>query len=148
MAIAGLKVVPNNATAGRDGEPVKAVNATLDGWPLVVAQYTSASALRKVAKFNPSKGPAVGDATYTIVGLNILIAYGPQIHDRRAPRPEARFRTSALRIVEVLDPLLGPLQQVTVDPLPLPSRPAASAAASSSAPAPSAAKPPKASPSS
>jgi hypothetical protein len=146
MAISGLKIVPNNATSGRNGEPIKSVNATYDGWPIVITQYSSAAALRKVARFDPSKGPVVGDATYVLVGLNILISYGPQIHSRKAPRPAARYRTSAMRIVETLDPVLGPLQQVTVDPLPLPGGAAASPSASTPA-ASAPAKSPKASPS-
>ena len=133
LALSGIRIVPNNATVGRDGEPVKSVNATFEGWPLSISEYTSASALRNVSKFDPSKGPSGGDATYVIVGLNILIEYGPDIHTKKDPPPPARFRTSAMKLVEYLDPLLGPLEQVTVDPLPLPGT-AAAAAPSSAAP--------------
>lgn len=134
LAVSGLRITPNNATSGRNGEPVKSVNATFEGWPLSISQYTSATALRTTGGFNPDKGPAGGDATYTIVGLNILIEYGPAIHTKSDPPPETRYRTSAMRLVEYLHPLLGPLEQVTVDPLPLPggdtsAKPAASASA-------------------
>lgn len=128
LAVAGLRITPNNATSGRDGEPVKSVNATFEGWPLSITQYTSADALRKKGKFDPTRAPKGGDATYIIAGLNILIEYGPDIHAKSDPPPETRYRTSAMKLVEYLDPLLGPLEQVTVDPLPLPGADAASAA--------------------
>jgi hypothetical protein len=133
LAIAGLRITPNNATSGRDGEPVKSVNATFEGWPLSISQYTSAEALKTKSTFDPEKGPAGGDATYIIAGLNILIEYGPDIHTKSDPPPETRYRTSAMKLVEYLHPLLGPLQQVTVDPLPLPGTAADAQPAAASA---------------
>lgn len=138
LAVAGLRITPNNATSGRNGEPVKSVNATFEGWPLNISEFTSASALRKTGGFDPKKGPRGGDATYVIAGLNILIEYGPDIHTKKDPPPETRYRTSAMKLVEYLDPLLGPLEQVTVDPLPLPG---GDTSAKLPAPAPSSATP-------
>jgi hypothetical protein len=112
---------PNNASAGRNGEPVKAINFTYDGWPLVISQFSSSAALRKSTEFDPSKQPRHGDATYKVAGLNILIEYGPGIRTAQDPPPDPRFRSAAMRLVDVLDPLLGPLQQASLNPLPLPS---------------------------
>ena len=46
LAGAGIRMQPNNASAGRNGEPVKAINFTYDGWPLVISQFSSSAALR------------------------------------------------------------------------------------------------------
>ena len=121
LAGAGIRMQPNNASAGRNGEPVKAINFTYDGWPLVISQFSSSAALRANAAFDPSKQPRHGDATYKVAGLNILIEYGPGIRSPKDPPPDPRFRSAAMRLVDVLDPLLGPLQQASLNPLPLPS---------------------------
>ena len=121
LAGAGIRMQPNNASAGRNGEPVKAINFTYDGWPLVISQFSSSAALRANAAFDPSKQPRHGDATYKVAGLNILIEYGPGIRSAQDPPPDPRFRSAAMRLVDVLDPLLGPLQQASLNPLPLPS---------------------------
>ena len=136
LAGAGIRIQPNNASAGRDGEPIKAINFTYDGWPLVISQFSSAEALRTKGKFDPARTPRHGDATYVVAGLNILIEYGPGIGGQKDPPPDPRFRSAAMRLVDVLDPLLGPLQQVAVNPLPLPQpsvAPSASVVASPSA---------------
>ena len=121
LAGAGIRIQPNNASSGRNGEPVKAINFTYDGWPLVISQFSSSAALRANAGFDPAKEPRHGDATYIVAGLNILIEYGPGIRTTQDPPPDPRFRSAAMRLVDVLDPLLGPLQQASLDPLPLPS---------------------------
>jgi hypothetical protein len=120
LAGAGIRMQPNNASAGRNGEPVKAINFTYDGWPLIISQFSSSAALRANAAFDPSKQPRHGDATYKVAGLNILIEYGPGIRSAQDPPPDPRFRSAAMRLVDVLDPLLGPLQQASLNPLPLP----------------------------
>lgn len=121
LAGAGIRIQPNNASSGRNGEPVKAINFTYDGWPLVISQFSSSAALRANAGFDPAKEPRHGDATYIVAGLNILIEYGPGIRTTQDPPPDPQFRSAAMRLVDVLDPLLGPLQQASLDPLPLPS---------------------------
>jgi hypothetical protein len=120
LAGAGIRMQPNNASAGRNGEPVKSINFTYDGWPLVISQFSSAAALRANAQFDPAKALRHGDATYKVAGLNILIEYGPGIRTDKDPPPDPRFRSAAMRLVDVLDPLLGPLQQASLEPLPLP----------------------------
>jgi len=146
LSSAGLRIQANHASAGPDGEPVKAINFTYDGWPLMISQYSSAAALRERARFDPAKAPERGDAMYVVAGLNILIEYGPGIRSQKDPPPDPRFRSAAMRLVDVLDPLLGPLEQVALVPLPLPRAsvspaPSASAAPSSKASAKPTAKP-------
>ena len=137
LATAGIRIQPNNASAGRDGEPRKSINATYDGWPLILTEFSSAEKVRSVGRFDPTRAPRHGDPMYVVTGLNILIEYGPGIRSKSDPPPDPRFRSAAMRLIDVLDPLLGPLEQAAIDPLPLrgvvppPSpEPSASAAAS------------------
>lgn len=131
----GLRITANNASAGRDGEPRKAINATFDGWPLTVSEFTSAAALREATGFDPSKAIAAGDATFTYAGLNILVEYGPDVHGPKDAPPTDQFHASATRLAEELDILLGPLEQVALRPVRLGSTTTDDASAT---PAPSA----------
>jgi hypothetical protein len=130
LNVAGIRVQASNASRGTDGEPVKRVNATYEGWPLALVQFSTSSALRDVGKFDPTVGPRVGDSPYVVAGMNILIEYGPALHSVDETH-DTRFREAAVALVEALDPLLGPLEQRAIDPLPLRgAKPAASAPAS------------------
>jgi hypothetical protein len=136
----GLRITPNTASAGTGGEPVKRINATYADWPFVVTQYSSAGALFETTGFDPTSPPRLEEAPYIIVGLNILIQFGPHSDNDRSPAPpSAAKRDAAMALIAALDPLLGPLQQRSTDPLPLPGDPAPSL------PAPSAASSPPAS---
>ncbi|HEY3523658.1 MAG TPA: hypothetical protein VGK63_08135 [Candidatus Limnocylindrales bacterium] len=42
----GLTIIPNNADARDSGEPVKRINATYAGWPLILSQYSTEAAAR------------------------------------------------------------------------------------------------------
>lgn len=119
LARAGVRIQPNNASTGPDGEPVKRVNATYAGWPLQVTQFSSSAALRKAAGLDEEPGPRNEDAAYVLVGLNILVEYGPPIRSLKDPRPEEPFRQAAAELASALDPLLGPLEQRSLDPLPI-----------------------------
>jgi hypothetical protein len=121
LTAAGLRVVPNNAGSDPSGEPVKRINATLEGWPLILAGYSSSAALLASTGFTNGAPPAAGEPPYTLVGLNILVGYGPSRTAETPGRAEERFKTAAERIVEVLDPLLGPLGQSSSDPVAIPS---------------------------
>jgi hypothetical protein len=119
LSSAGLRITANTATAG--AEPIKRVSATYRDWPLILTQFSSADALAEVTKFDPSKPPRRGQAPYRIVGLNILVEYGPSVtNSKTPPLPDDLRRTAAMALIEVLDDLLGPLQQSAVEPLPLP----------------------------
>jgi hypothetical protein len=124
LSAAGLRITPNTATSGRDGEPVKWVNATYRDWPLIIAQFSSSTALLESTRFDPGALPGRGQAPYRIVGLNILVEYGPSVTNSESPPvPDQQRRAAASELVEVLDLLLGPLQQSAIDPVPLPGSP-------------------------
>lgn len=107
LAAMGMTVITNNASRGRDGEPVKIVNATFAGWPLSIAEYSSTARRREL---HPLDGGTVERTRMLLAGLNILVAYGPP--DRPdAPSPDPGFMNSARALAEALEPLLGPLER-------------------------------------
>lgn len=119
---AGLDITANTASSGPGGEPVKSISATFEGWPLILSQYSSSAALRASSGFDPTRSVRQGDAPITLAGLNILVEFGPKTSNTPIPEPpDAARRAAALEIVAVLDPLLGPLGQVSAEPLPLPT---------------------------
>ena len=118
---AGLDITANTASSGPGGEPVKRISATFEGWPLILSQFTSSAALRSSSGFDPARVVRQGDPPITLAGLNILVEFGPTTSNTALPEPpDAARRAAALELVRVLDPLLGPLGQVSAEPLPLP----------------------------
>jgi hypothetical protein len=132
---AGLSISPNTADSGTD--PVKTLHLTYDAWPLILEQYSTADALVTKTGFDPKKKPVFGDPPYEFAGLNIYVAYGPQVQNGAPTAPDERFSSAAARLVAVLDPLLGPLQESAVAPVPLPQ------ASASPTPQPTPTKTPK-----
>jgi hypothetical protein len=134
VSAAGIRITPNTASNGTDGEPIKRITATYNDWPLVLTEFSSADALRKVGRFDPKTRPQPGEAPYILAGLNILVEFGPQSTNDPKPTPADPPRRAALEaLVAVLDPLLGPLSERSVDNLALPhatALPVASAAVS------------------
>jgi hypothetical protein len=118
---AGLTLYLNTADAGIDGEPRKRLNLTYEGWPLLIAEYSSATALTRETGFDPARRPGDGDPAYAIVGENILVQYGLTVVNKPPTAPAARWTAAATRLVAVLDPLLGPLRQSSLVPLALPT---------------------------
>ena len=134
LGAAGLPIVANNAiTGGPNGEPVKRINATYIGWPLNVAQYSSASALAKVSGWKDGEKPTRGEEPITIIGMNILVTWGPTT-GATPPTPDVLKMRGLDRLVAVLDGLLSPLRARTVIPV---SFPHASPAPSVPSPVPS-----------
>ena len=127
---AGLQITANTAESGED--PRKTLNLTYEAWPLTLEEYSSDKAMMTATGFDPKKKPQFGDPPYAFAAMNIYIAYGPQVQSTAPGAPDARFAQAALRLVNVLDPLLGPFQQSSVTPIPLP------AATASPSPSPSA----------
>jgi hypothetical protein len=116
----GLRITANNAdSGGQGGEPRKRLNTTYDGWPLILSEYSSREALVRAIGFTPDAAPRLGDAPFTIIGLNILVEYGPHTKNE-ITTPDKRFIDAAQALVEVMDPLLGPLSQSSTVPLDLP----------------------------
>jgi hypothetical protein len=128
----------SNAIGGDPGSAyVKRFNAAIDNWPLIVTEYKNSATLRAAIKWDPSKPPEKDNAPYTFVGLNILITFGPAAG--KPAVPDAAREALAKRLVDVLDPLLWPLEQRSVSPVP--SRTAVPVASPSATPKP--AKTPK-----
>jgi hypothetical protein len=141
LGSAGLRITANNAGRGQDGEPVKRINASYRDWPLVISQYSSGPALIEATKFVPDVPPVRGQPSYRLVGLNIFVEYGPSVtNDVLPPIPDDVRRDAALALVDVLAAILGPLQQSSIEPIPLPGAPAPVIAPAK--PAPASAKPP------
>jgi hypothetical protein len=131
LGSAKLGISANNASADT-GDPVvvKQINAEIGNWPLRITQYSSSAMLRKTLSWKPGGKPGGAEAPYNIVGLNILIQYGP-ISDAAPAAPDPARQALAARIVGVLDPLLWPLSQRSVVVVPARSlEPAASPTAS------------------
>jgi hypothetical protein len=128
----GLRITPNMASTGPGGEPVKRVNTTYSDWPLVLTQFSSSAALREVGEFDASEPPVRGESPYIIVGLNIMIEFGPHSTNDRTPAPPSeQKRAAAVALVAALHPLLGPLAQRSTDPVELPRGGGAASAAPS-----------------
>lgn len=121
LSAAGLRVVSNNAVTGAPGqEPRLRINATYANWPLVIHEYSSNAALRR-AGFRAGARPTIGQAPFNLAGLNILVEFGPHAKNRNEPPPEPAFREAAEALIAALDPLIGPLEQMSIEPLPLPT---------------------------
>ena len=116
---AGLAIAVNTADSGK--EPIKRLNLTYEAWPLTIEQYTSAAQLMKQTSFDPKIKPKFGDSAFSFVGLNIYVAYGPQVQNSGPIVPDPRFAVAAAKLAAVLDPLLGPLEQSSVEPVYLPT---------------------------
>jgi hypothetical protein len=129
-----LPFVANNASPGREGDPmVKRINADLGNWPLIITEFRSSAALRAATGWDASRPPVQGDPPFAFVGLNILVEFGPST-GVRLDAPDPARQEQAKLLVAILDPLLWPLEQRSVVPVPtrtpVPASPAASAAAS------------------
>jgi hypothetical protein len=122
LAKAGLKLTANNADAGGpDSTLVKRINATYLGWPLLVSQYTTSSALSKDTAWPADAKPGQGDPPVSIVGLNILVEWGPTTGAE--PPTLDPTRLDGLRdMAATLDALLSPLRAHAVVTVPNASR--------------------------
>lgn len=134
-----LALTVNNATAGDPSAPiVKTINAAIANWPLIISEYRSSSLLRESTGWDPAAGPRQGDSPYTWVGLNILVSFGPTT-GHPVP-PDATRQQQARDLIALIDPLLWPMQQRAVVPVPTKTAPPGSSPApAASAPAASAA---------
>ena len=118
LAIASgrMQLYPNNATTS-EGSIVKRINADLEGWTLRITAYTNATAMRKATTWKAGVAPGRGEAPYNFAALNIVIEFGPM--SGVAPQvPDPRHQATAVRLVEVLDPLLWPIEQHSVVAVP------------------------------
>ena len=146
LAGAGLPISGNNATAAKD--PVKSISATYDGWPMRLSEYRSATSLGKARPWKAGDRPGKGEPSVAMIGMNILIEWGPPT-SARPPRLGVAQVMAMNELLKVIDPYIGPLIVRTTTDLAVPvATPAATPRSSASAmtsPAPS--KEPGASPS-
>jgi hypothetical protein len=120
LGSAGIRITPNTASKGPHGEPVKRIVGTYRDWPIVLSQYSSHAKLTAEANFDVKVPPGRGEAPYIIGGLNILIEFGPRITNDASPAPPPDDKQKAMMaLVNFLDPLVGPLSQRSVVPLPI-----------------------------
>lgn len=118
MAKAGLKMTANNADAGGpDSDLVKRINATYLGWPLLVSQYTSSAALVKATEWFDGGTPTQGQAPVSIIGLNILVEWGPTT-GAEPPTLDAPRMAGLREMASTLDALLSPLRAHAVVAVP------------------------------
>jgi hypothetical protein len=113
----GLPLSVNNATAGGpESAMIKKINADIGNWPLLVTEFRSAEALRKATGWDATKPPRQGNTPYAWVGLNILIEFGPGT-GKLVPPNDVRQQQAAT-LAALIDPLLWPLEQRSVVPIP------------------------------
>jgi hypothetical protein len=136
-----LPLSVNNASTGAPGSPIiKQINAQIANWPLIITEYRSSQVLRDALKWDPTAGPKQGDPPYSWVAMNILIAFGPVTG--KPTTPDADRQEQAKALIALVDPLVWPIEQKSMAPVPTrtlpppatPSAPAASAAPASIAP--------------
>ena len=124
LAAAGCGSAPPGSaepSAAVTGNPdiAKQINADIGSWPLRIIEYKSSAALAKALKWSPGDAPGGDESPYAFAGMNVLIQFGP-ISARAPAAPDTTRQQAAAAIVAALDPLLWPLLQRSV--LPIPSR--------------------------
>jgi hypothetical protein len=128
-----LPLSVNNATAGGPNSPlIKQINAQVANWPLVISEYRTSSQLRELISWEPGTGPRQGDPPYTWVGMNIVVKFGPTTGIPAAP--DAMRQEQAKALIGLIDPLLWPLEQRSMAPVPIKTAPPGAAAPAVSPP--------------
>lgn len=118
LGAAGLRLIANNAIGGTDDSPlVKRINATFLGWPLAVSEYRTSAALAKLTDWPSDVRPDQGQPPVTIVGLNILIEWGPTTGSE-PPAPSGPQVQGLRDLAATLDVLLSPLRARSVVTVP------------------------------
>jgi hypothetical protein len=133
IRVGKLPLSVNNASAGGPGAPIiKQINAQIANWPLVITQYRSSQVLRDALKWNPTAGPKQGDPPYAWVAMNILISFGPVTGKPTAP--DADRQKQAETLIALVDPLLWPIEQKSMTPVPTKTAPPPASPPPSAAP--------------
>ena len=111
---AGLRISAINANAGDPGSPlIKRINATYLGWPLTIGQYQAVSDLDEEAPWPSGSAPGQGEPPISVVGLNILVQWGPTTGAEPAALDEIQMDALPV-LVEHLNLLLSPLRGRTI----------------------------------
>lgn len=118
LGSAGLRLTANNAVGGTDDSPlVKRINATFMGWPLAVSEFRTSAALAKLTDWPADARPDQGQPPVAIVGLNILIEWGPTTGSE-PPSPSGPQVEGLRAMAAALDALLSPLRARSVVAVP------------------------------
>lgn len=117
LVAAGLKIQPNTATGGPGQDPRKVILASLDGWPLAIAQWSSGKALNEAIFWKPGARPGKGEAPVQFRGLNIMVEWGP-IPSGLPTTLNDRQLVTAVLLRDALHNLLSPLTARTFSALP------------------------------
>jgi len=142
LIAAGLRVVGNAAITSVGGaEPRRRINATFDSWPLIIEEYSTSKALAAATKITPTSTPRPGDPPFAFAGLNIRIEFGPTTEDKIPTNVTEPTATAASDLAAALETIIGPIRQVAVAPVSLPTLAAPAASASPEA-APAGTAPP------
>jgi hypothetical protein len=142
LSSAGLPVNQESVTAGPDGEPTT-ILFLKDGFQaLTIEQYSGPKAVSDAGYTSGSK-LVKGDSPYTFWAVNLVIHLGPRVPSALPAGPTLDLQNEATRVVNAIDPYIGPLQQRSIAPVTLPSTPEPvkpSPSPSAKSPAPSASK--------
>jgi hypothetical protein len=114
-----MTIVANTAGSDIGGEPVRWINATFDGWPLIISEFTSAKGLAKARPWKKGAKPGQGEPPVAIRGLNILIEWGPTT-GAKPPKPDDVQQIVIAQMIAALDPLFYPLQVRSSVPIVVP----------------------------
>ncbi len=117
LVAAGLKIQPNTATGGPGQDPRKVIKASFDGWPLSIAQWSSAKAMQEAVFWKPGAKPGKGESPIQFMGLNILVEWGPEATGLPL-QPTDRQIVTAVQLREALESLLSPVAARTTVQLP------------------------------
>jgi hypothetical protein len=140
IRVGDLPLSVNNATSGDPTSPiVKRINADIGNWPLVISEFRTGAALREALGWDPAVPPQQGDPPYSFVAMNVLVQFGPVTGPLAAP--DERRTNQAEILIGLLDPLLWPIEQRSVVPIPTKAAEASPAPSGSGAVAPSGAPP-------
>jgi hypothetical protein len=116
LAAAKLGMTCPTASLGDQPGVVKEINCNVAGWPLLIVQYTSSDALNRDLGWTGST-PGAKEPPYWWAALNVAIQYGP-VSYREPAQPDSTRAAMAAQIVGILDPLLWPLRQHSVEMIP------------------------------
>jgi len=118
MRAAGIRIDPNNASTGGPGhEPIKRINATYAGWPLAISQYSTPASLLADIDWKNGSVPGQGEAPISLVGLNILIQWGPTT-GASPSKPNEQQLADAEKLALAFQALVSPLSMRTIVPIP------------------------------
>jgi len=116
LAAAKLGMSCPTASLGDQPGVVKEINCSVAGWPLLIVQYQSSDALNRDLGWAGST-PGAKEPPYGWAALNVAIQYGP-IGLNQPVQPDSARAAMAAQIVGILDPLLWPLRQHSIQMIP------------------------------